>query len=119
MTRQEYKKLFLVSLFCLLGAITVSLLNSRLIKVKCMICKEDVDSVSLVEYYFGSWRSIPILHPICNSYIIDFLAPNSDMTAGEWLEIRGWEPRHNEAKLTREELHKKLLEENKGRGWDN
>lgn len=71
-------------------------LTSKLISINCALCKHEVQKISYLEKRVSYWDDIPILHPLCNSYIIDYLAPNCDMTVGEWLETRGWKPRPEE-----------------------
>ena len=82
-------------------------LTSRFISVECALCKEEVQKISYLEKRISYWDDIPIIHPICHSYIVDYLAPNCDMTVGEWLEMRGWKPRPDE---TSGKTHQELLD---------
>ena len=90
------KWMLITSLVCLFLSITLTLLNVRLVKLQCFLCKGDISNISYLEYVSGSFRYIPCLHPVCASQVADVLAPNSYMTVGQWLEIRGWEPRHQD-----------------------
>ncbi len=82
-----------VSLFVLTLTITLIILASPVVPLKCALCKDTVQKMCLAEYLTGPWREIPVLHPDCHNHISKHLAPNCDMTVGEWLEKRGWEPR--------------------------
>lgn len=82
-------------------------LTSKFISINCALCKKEVQKISYLEKRISYWDDIPILHPLCNSYIIDYLAPNCDMTVGEWLETRGWKPRAEE---TTGMSHQELLD---------
>ena len=44
--------------------------------------QEEVQKISYLEKRISYWDEIPIIHPICHSYIVDYLAPNCDMTVG-------------------------------------
>ena len=90
------KIMLITSITCLCLCIILLICSTRVINIKCFLCKGLVDRVSLIEYHTGTFKFIPCLHPVCASQISDTLAPNSFMTFGQWLEIRGWEPRHEE-----------------------
>jgi hypothetical protein len=87
-----------------------SIVSTRLIKVDCAYCKKRITNISYLEHTFGPWKDIPCLHPGCHDYIANFLAPNSSMTIGQWLEIRGWNPRSEE---TRGKTWKEIIEKDK------
>jgi len=92
------KQKFILSLS--LTILTLSIISialcSDLIPVKCALCKEEIHKVSYIERKIKYWDEIPILHPSCHAHIVEYLAPNCDMTVGEWLEYRGWNPRPEE-----------------------
>ena len=85
-----------LSLTVLTFTILLIAVSSKFIPTKCALCKKDVQHISYIEKKLGPWEEIPILHPTCHSYIVEYLAPNCDMTVGEWFEYRGWLPRPEE-----------------------
>lgn len=89
-------RLFLVSFLLLLITVSVSCVCGRYIPIKCCICGKHITTLSAVEYSIGPWADIPCIHPMCESYLSQFLAPNCGMSSGQWLEIRGWNPRPEE-----------------------
>jgi len=73
----------------LLLIVIVSVASFRYKPINCALCENRIYLVSLSEYYLGAWSSVPTIHPVCQNYIIEVLAPNSDMDLSEWLAIRG------------------------------
>jgi hypothetical protein len=114
MTRREKIQCSIFALILLLFSVVTSALNSRLFTLKCIICNDVVHNLSIIEYYFGPFEKIAITHPVCNTYIATYLAPNSDMTIGEWLSIRGYDPVHNELKEQAKEIRKNISDELSG-----
>lgn len=90
------KWVFAAGFTLLIGNFFFSIISTRLIKVDCAYCKERITNISYLESVAGPWKDIPCLHTGCHDYIATFLAPNSNMTVGRWLEIRGWNPRPEE-----------------------
>ena len=88
--------LFFVCLTILTLAVILISMGSQMIPAKCALCQEEVQKISYLEKKLGPWEQIPVLHPACHNYIVKYLAPNCNMTTGEWLEIRGWNPRPEE-----------------------
>jgi hypothetical protein len=91
-------KLFIISIFILILSITISSLNGRFIPINCCICGEHVRTVSWLECKVGPWEDIPCIHQGCHKHLAITLAPNCNMSIGEWLEIRGYNPRAEEEK---------------------
>lgn len=96
MTYDQCKKMLYVSVGILILSIITTALGGRFVHLECLVCDENIDSVSYLEYKLGPFEEIPMMHPRCSDYVANTLAANSDMSFGEWLEIRGWLPRAEE-----------------------
>ena len=90
------KRLTTVAVVILLINFAFSILFTRIIPMNCAYCERNVNTLSLIEYEIGPWKSIPCLHQECHKLIAEFLAPNSGMTVGQWLEIRGYKVRQED-----------------------
>jgi len=66
------------------------------IDIECCVCKKTIITVTEAEYHHGPWEDIPCLHRQCLVKVQDILAPNSGMTVGQWFEVRGFNPRHED-----------------------
>lgn len=74
------------------------MIATRIIPIDCVYCRKRITNISYLESMSGPWRDIPCFHPGCQDYVCNFLAPNCGLTMGEWLEIRGWNPRPEETR---------------------
>ena len=102
------RRVGILSVLMFFATISMAFSFTRVVPINCALCKDRIYTLSLVEYYSGPWKDIPSLHVICLEHIAMVLAPNSNMTVGEWLEIRGWKPRTEEQKRAFENLEKNL-----------
>ena len=101
------RRVGVLSILAFFATISMAFSFTRVIRVDCALCKERLYTLSLVEYHTGPWKDIPSLHILCLDQIANELAPNSNMTISEWLEIRGFKPRTEEQKRAFEKLEKK------------
>lgn len=101
------RRVSILSILAFLATVSMSACFTRVIPVNCALCEKRIYTLSLFEYKTGPWKEIPSIHLFCFEQIASVYAPNSDMTVGEWLEIRGWKPRTEEQK----EAFEKLVEE--------
>ena len=96
MTKKNKKRaLLLIILFIYLFIFTQSYIGDS-IDIECYVCKKTIITVTEAEYHRGPWEDIPCLHRQCLAKVQDILAPNSGMTVGEWFEVRGFNPRHED-----------------------
>lgn len=93
---RKAKRLITLAVVLLLINFTCSILFTRIISINCACCERNIYTLSLAEYQTGPWKNIPCLHQECHKYVAEFLAPNSGMTVGQWLEIRGYKLRQDD-----------------------
>lgn len=95
--------------FLLVANILVMAVTYRSIPVGCALCKEVHERVSPLDYASGYYNDIPLCHSACAIHVAETLAPNCNMTVGQWFEIRGYSPRLSEHKgETIDQLYSRL-----------
>lgn len=95
--RMSNKKMFSEYLI-LLVLIFICCFTVKSKNIGCAHCRKNIYKLSSLEVSNQYWGDIPILHISCRDYIACVLAPNCDMTFAEYLEVRGWNPRHEKIK---------------------
>jgi hypothetical protein len=105
------KKVGILTMLAMIATVSMAVCFTRVIPVNCALCKDRIYTLSLFEYHSGPWKEIPSIHLYCFEQIATIYGPNTDMTVGEWLEIRGWEPRSEEQKKAFEKLIEDFINE--------
>ena len=96
MTKRNKKRIAISFLLLIYLFIFTQSFIGDSIDIECCVCKKTIITVTEAEYHHGPWEDIPCLHRQCLVKVQDILAPNSGMTVGQWFEVRGFNPRHED-----------------------